>query len=177
MAYAGGRLMRRAERCRKEFFRRTTKLGSSAPACNASRMNSQPTSAGSQTVSVERRRNRSSDALIALSHLLESARRRERLPALAIADASGLLVAGAGIFQDCEELAAQAPLLVSPATAEEGVTRRLDAFQRHSQVRRVFVNDVEVLVCGQGDGAGCDRALPDVVAGCQRILGTRRPFL
>jgi hypothetical protein len=138
-------------------------------------MNSQPTSAGSQKLSVERRRNRSSDALIALSHLLESARRRERLPALAIADASGLLVAGAGVFQDCEELAAQAPLLMSPAGAEDGVAR-LDAFQRQSQVRRVLVNDVEVLVCGQGDGAGCDRALPDVVAGCQRILGTRRPL-
>ena len=41
--------------------------------------------------------------------------------------------------------------------------------------RDALVSGVEVFVCGQGDGAACARALPDVVAGCHRILETRRP--
>jgi hypothetical protein len=43
---------------------------------------------------------------------------------------------------------------------------------RHSEVRRVSVDGIEVLVCGNGGRAGWERALSDVALGCQRILGT-----
>ena len=44
----------------------------------------------------ERRTHRSSDPLTALCRLLDAARKDERLEALAVADDSGCLVAGAG---------------------------------------------------------------------------------
>ena len=62
----------------------------------------------------ERRRNRSQDALTALTRLLDATRQAEELTALAIADSSGCLVAGSGAARLCEELCAFAPLLVCP---------------------------------------------------------------
>jgi hypothetical protein len=123
----------------------------------------------------ERRKQRSSDTLVALSRLLESARVRNDLPALAVADPSGLLVAGAGAFHTCEELAAYAPLLLSPP-ANDVVPTRLDVLSRRSEIWRISVDGVEVLVCGQGgERSGRIRALEDVAEGCQRILGARLP--
>ena len=46
---------------------------------------------------------------MALSLMLDAARRRQGCETLALADAEGLLVAGAGHFVECEELAAYAP--------------------------------------------------------------------
>ena len=58
----------------------------------------------------DRRRRRSNDPLVALGHLLEAARRSQGYAALAVADPSGLLVAGSGHFAVCEELAALEPM-------------------------------------------------------------------
>ena len=132
-------------------------------------------SAGPQYGLDERRKQRSSDTLVALSRLLESARVRNDLPALAVADPSGLLVAGAGAFHACEELAAFAPLLLSPP-ANDVVPTRLDVLSRRSEIWRISVDGVEVLLWGRAaSAAGAERALEDVAQGCQRILGTRRP--
>jgi hypothetical protein len=123
-------------------------------------------------VRVERRTNRSTDPLVALSRMLESARTKSGLPVLAIADPSGLLVAGAGAFPDCEELAAHAPLLLGEP-ANDTLPVPYDLF-RSSEVELVHLDGGEVLVCGVGEPSSWERALPDVVAGCERILGPSR---
>lgn len=45
-----------------------------------------------------------------LAHLLEEARRQSGVSAVALADGQGLLIAGAGRYSSCEDLAAWAPL-------------------------------------------------------------------
>ncbi|HEV8246166.1 MAG TPA: hypothetical protein VGP93_10380, partial [Polyangiaceae bacterium] len=62
---------------------------------------------------LERRKDRCQNTLGALTRLLESARRRAEAVALALSDGSGVLVAGAGAAQLCDELAAYAPLLAA----------------------------------------------------------------
>lgn len=120
----------------------------------------------------ERRLRRSADPLVALSRLLDAARSETRVDAVAIADETGCLVAGAGAWQTCEELAAYAPLLEREAgPANDVVPTRLDVLARRTEVRRVSVDGVEVLLCGQGDRAAMDRALTRAAAGCRRILG------
>lgn len=122
------------------------------------------------TGTVERRRDRSSDTLTALARLLDAARADAALDALAVADASGCLVAGAGRWEVCEELAAVAPLL-ERAAANDVVPTRLDVLARRSEVRRLSVDGVDVLLCGQGDGSSRSSALERAADGCARILG------
>ncbi len=112
------------------------------------------------------------EALTALGRLLDSVRREAEIDAIAIADPSGVLVAGAGLWTECEELAAVAPLSLraSPA-ANDTVPTRLDVLARRMEVRRLMVDGVEVLVCGPG---GATDALARAAAGCARILGRRR---
>ena len=135
----------------------------------------------SSTLGFERRHNRSSDALIALSRLLQSARESSGLPVIAVADPAGFLVAGAGAFVDCERLAAYAPLLDAMPANDYTTVADLGEFDdelsrlgAESEVFRVSFDGLTVLVCGQGDRSRCESALADVAAGCQRILGSRR---
>jgi hypothetical protein len=125
----------------------------------------------------ERRRARSADSLVALGRLLDGSRRAGGLEAVAVADASGCLVAGAGAFRTCEELAALAPLLPeSSAAANDVVPDRLHVLARRIEVRRLTIDGVEVLVCGRGSDAGAlGAALDHAATGSQRILGERQP--
>src|SRR5215210_1120465 len=119
----------------------------------------------------ERRTHRSADALAALSRLLDGARRRSGLDALAVADETGILVAGAGAFRACEQLAAEAPFLDGPsAPANDTVPTRLDVLTRRSVALRVSVDGIGVLVCGRGASAMPGQTLTDVARGCVRIL-------
>jgi hypothetical protein len=118
----------------------------------------------------ERRQARSSDPLVALSRLLDAARRVGRLEALAVADETGLLVAGAGLCQTCEHLASIAPLLAE----NDSVPTRIDVLARRSEVRRLSVDGIQVLLCGQGDESDRDRGLKHAAEGCERILGRSR---
>ena len=69
----------------------------------------------------DRRQRRSVDPLIALHYHLAQARTQSSLDAIVVADASGVVVAGAGSWAACEELAAYAPLLArAPAPGEGG---------------------------------------------------------
>jgi hypothetical protein len=124
----------------------------------------------------ERRIQRSSDPLVALSRLLDATRREAELEVVAVGDQSGCLVAGAGAARACEELAAVAPLvgLVGQATAPENdvVPTRLDVLARRLEVRRLRIDGVEVLISCQGDTQRAERALERAAAGCQRILGS-----
>lgn len=60
---------------------------------------------------IDRRLDARSDTLFGLSRWLESARKQLGLGAIALASYDGCLVAGAGSSQECEQLAAVAPLL------------------------------------------------------------------
>ncbi|HMA97154.1 MAG TPA: hypothetical protein VKP30_30930, partial [Polyangiaceae bacterium] len=59
---------------------------------------------------IDRRLDERRDCLTGLARWLESARRLLKVDALALADPSGCLVAGAGSIRRCEEMAALAPL-------------------------------------------------------------------
>jgi hypothetical protein len=115
----------------------------------------------------ERRASRSSDPLLALSRLLEAARRDASVEAMAVADPTGCLVAGAGVSRVCEELAAHAPLL----PANDTVPTRLDVLARPTQLRRLCIDGVEVLLACRGDDRAALAALDQAAAGCHRILG------
>jgi len=128
---------------------------------------------GTPDGTLERRQNRSSDALIALSRLLDATRRQVGLDALAVADATGCLVAGSGPFRLCEELAAWAPL-IAPEPANDTVPTRLDVLARRTEARRLALDGIEVLICGQGDDVARESALERVAEGCERILASGR---
>ncbi len=121
----------------------------------------------------DRRSQRRGDTLLALSRLLDAARRDGELDAVAISDGSGVLVAGAGRWDACEELAAIAPLEPDSLPANDVVPTRLDVMVRRTEVRRLSVDGVEVLLAGAGGGQGRDAALTRAAEGCARILGER----
>ena len=119
----------------------------------------------------ERRKDRCETTLGALSRLLEAARRRAETEALLVCDSAGLLVAGSGPAQLCDELAAHAPL-VQALPANDTVANSLTALERRLRVQRLCIDGLEVIVCG----TAADReVLSAVAAGCERILGRRRP--
>ncbi len=126
----------------------------------------------------ERRRARSSDPLVALSRLLDAARRSGPVDTLAIADDTGCLVAGAGRAADCAELAALAPLFDgAPEPANDVTPTRLQVLARSTEVRRLSIDGIAVLICGQGAEPGLGAALSSAAAGSERILreGRRQP--
>lgn len=128
----------------------------------------------------ERRIRRSSDPLIALHYQLSSARTRGDLDAIVVADPSGVVVAGAGSWPVCEELAAYAPLLADAAWASmtSQVSSRVEALRPEVEVRSVSVGDQEVLLCTRhkrrssgtavSEASPCD--LDDAARGVSRIL-------
>ncbi len=124
----------------------------------------------------DRRRNRSADALVALSRLFESARRRGGLETLVLADATGLTIAGAGAASVCDELAARAPLLAGPGPANDTIPSRLDVITRQTAVRRLRIDGIEVFLCAESEARVGEAPLADAAAGAERIL-SRRPTL
>ena len=97
----------------------------------------------------DRRRRRSSDPLVALHYQLSSTRARVDLDAIVVADPSGVVVAGAGSWPVCEELAAYAPLLAEGewASMSSQVSSRVEALRREVDVRSVAIGSQEVLLC------------------------------
>jgi hypothetical protein len=123
----------------------------------------------------ERRRRRSGDPLIALHYQLSQARWRGELDAIVVADASGVVVAGAGSWAACEEIAAYAPLLArrSPEAAPEpppSEGSRVEALRREVLVTTLEVDDQEMLICVRG-GESPSASLAQAVFGVARILG------
>ena len=111
--------------------------------------------------------------MLALNRLLDAARRDGQLEAVAVSDASGVLVAGAGRWERCEELAAVAPLGGALGPANDVVPTRLDVIVRRTEVRRLSIDGVEVLLTGSGGGVGREAALKRAAEGCKRILTER----
>jgi hypothetical protein len=122
---------------------------------------------------LERRRHRSDDALSALTRLLEAARARAGLDALAVADPAGLLVAGAGASQLCEELAAWAPVVVGQPAANDAEGGLGTAFTGCTSLRRLHVGGSEIVVACLGKARTPTAELDAVSAGCQRILSAQ----
>ena len=118
----------------------------------------------------ERRRKRSHDPLVALHYQLAYARKDGHLDAIVVADASGVMVAGAGSWATCEELAAYAPLFAQASDVMNRTTAsRVDALRRHVDVKRLLVDGQEVLVCARG-GAMRSLSLDQAAFGVARIL-------
>jgi hypothetical protein len=122
----------------------------------------------------DRRRRRSSDPLVALHYQLSSARARGDLDAIVVADPSGVVVAGAGSWPVCEELAAYAPLLADGAWASMStqVSSRVEAMRGEVSVRAVSIDGQEVLLCTRqkrrNEALTCD--LDEAARGVSRIL-------
>jgi hypothetical protein len=118
----------------------------------------------------DRRRKRSIDPLIALHYQLAYARQDGRLDAIVVADPSGVMVAGAGAWAVCEELAAYAPLLAEAPQAMNSTTAsRVETLRRQVDVRRVEVEGLEVLLCARG-GPMRGVFLDQAAGGIARIL-------
>jgi hypothetical protein len=117
----------------------------------------------------DRRQNRTESTLEALSRLVEASRRRSGVQAVAVADRAGLLLAGAGAHQLCEELAAWAPLMGRGAD-NDIIPSCLDSFEGRMRLRRLSVDGIEIVVSFSGSGADTASELDAVAAGCARIL-------
>jgi hypothetical protein len=123
----------------------------------------------------ERRRRRSSDPLVALHYQLSSARSRGDLDAIVVADRSGVVVAGAGSWPVCEELAAYAPLLAdgdwaSLPVSSSQVSSRVEALRREVDVRTVAIGDQEVLLCTRQKRGMLPEMIEEAARGVSRIL-------
>jgi hypothetical protein len=118
---------------------------------------------------LERRQSRSENSLVALTRLLEAARRSAELEAVVIGDDAGLLVAGAGAAELCDELAAVAPF--GNTAANDTIPTRWDVLSRRTEVRRLAVDGLEVFISGRGGNLGL--GLSRVADGCARILGKK----
>ncbi len=128
----------------------------------------------------ERRLRRSADPLVALHYQLTATRSLGQLDAIVVADTSGVVVAGAGSWPVCEELAAYAPLLAEGPCAPmtDSVSSRVESLRRDVEVRALSVGGQAVLLCarrhrrgsGQMPGEGALRDVAHAAAGVHRIL-------
>lgn len=111
---------------------------------------------------VERRKHRSDDPIVALHYQLSAVRADASFDAVVLVDGAGCLVAGAGAWPACEELAAFAPLIARGQGSRVGDDAR---------VHPVEIDGAEVLLCARGGGADAACAIGRAADGCRRILG------
>lgn len=115
----------------------------------------------------DRRRRRSNDPLVALHYQLSLARSEGALDTIVVADAAGVVVAGAGSWAACEELAAYAPLF----DRGEMVPPRVESLRAEVALRRVNVGGDTVILCARGSRGDAGRSAMDRASeGVERIL-------
>jgi hypothetical protein len=114
----------------------------------------------------DRRQQRSDDPLVALHYQLTSARARENLDAVVLADGSGIVVAGAGSWAMCEEIAAYAPLLAEKDPAP--VSARISALRDAVLVQPLAYSNGPVFLCARGSAS--EESLALTAEGVVRIL-------
>jgi hypothetical protein len=125
---------------------------------------------GPALTSEERRQRRSDDVVTALHYQLASARAEAGLDALVLVDDRGSLLASAGAWAPCEELAAFAPLLARPEeVVRSAVAGRLAALAEDTTSLSLGDEQAPILLCGRGRGAR-RQALLRAAEGCLRIL-------
>ncbi len=117
----------------------------------------------------ERRRRRSKDPLVALHYQLSHARNEASFDTVVVADRAGVVVAGAGSWAACEELAAYAPLLESGSFGESD---RIAELRDRVTMRTVDVGGDTVLLCALASRPRTESAdvLGKAAAGITRIL-------
>lgn len=119
----------------------------------------------------ERRRKRSGDPITALHYQLANTRSLSGMEAVVLVDDRGCLVAGAGAWPLCEELAAYAPLLEDPEQiVRRTVNSRIAELSEEATSLSFEVDGSEVLLCGRGGGEERSRLLERAVVGIRRIL-------
>jgi len=125
------------------------------------------------TIRDDRRRKRSHDPIVALHYQLAHARSEGRLDAIAVADDAGVVVAGAGAWAVCEELAAYAPILAQGAWTEPGMSHgsRVAELRGQVDVTPVDVEGQMVLLCSRG-GQSRPGAMDRAAKGVARILAS-----
>jgi hypothetical protein len=116
----------------------------------------------------ERRHGRSNDTLVSLCRLLDATRRDSGLSAVALADASGCLVAGSGAARLCEELAA-----ISTLPANDPRLGELGFRGSKPPVRQLLIDDFEISISALGDAKDSDYLR--LANGCRRILTEQVP--
>ncbi len=116
----------------------------------------------------ERRHARSPDTLVSLCRLLDAARREAGLSALALADASGCLVAGSGPARLCDELAALSTLGAASASLQG-----LELGGQTPALRQLTLGSVELSLAALGGVRSRAGLPPGLGEGCQRILSER----
>ncbi len=120
----------------------------------------------------ERRLRRSDDPVIALHHQLAYAQKAAELDAMVLVDEVGSIVAGAGAFPVCEEIAAYAPLLARREAFAPSIDATLAELRARVSLRRMLFDGAEVLLVAKGaPGPLADASLVRAAAGCRRILG------
>ncbi|MFT3769188.1 MAG: hypothetical protein QM820_27430 [Minicystis sp.] len=120
---------------------------------------------------IDRRRRRSDDPITALHYQLAHTRAEAGLDAVVLVDDSGCLVAGAGAWPACEELAAYAPLLANRAAiGSAAVGSRIRALETEVLVHTLVIDGSEVVVCGRGGDGSRGDLIAQAAAGCRRIL-------
>lgn len=119
----------------------------------------------------ERRSRRSNDPIRALHLQLATVRLEAELDAVVLVDDRGLLVAGAGAWPVCEELAAFAPLLDDPARITRKTVQSHLAELPYEVVSMSFgLDGTPVILCGRGGNQTRGDALGRAALGVQRIL-------
>jgi hypothetical protein len=120
----------------------------------------------------DRRKKRSDDPLVALHYQLTHAREDGSLDAIVVCDTSGVVVAGAGSWASCEELAAYAPLIAHGVWHEVGPVShvsRIAEMSRDVDITSVDVDGQEVYVAARGGGRRRP-AVEHAAMGVRRIL-------
>lgn len=127
-----------------------------------------------QDLPTERRTRRSHDTVTALHYQLAHVRSRVGLDCVVLVDDRGCLLAGAGAWPRCEELAAYAPLLAQPEEIRwTSVGTRIAEMSSEVEVRPFAVGASTVLLCSRAGGATREvvgPALDRATAGVRRIL-------
>ena len=128
--------------------------------------------AAAEAAQGDRRRQRSNDPLVALHYQLAQAGREGKVDAMVVADDSGVLVAGAGPWASCEELAAYAPLLAQWCEPGLGSYGNLGELRTNVDVQRVETDGQSVFLCARG-GWMRAMAMERAAQGVARILASR----
>ncbi|HEX7664101.1 MAG TPA: hypothetical protein VF407_06320 [Polyangiaceae bacterium] len=118
----------------------------------------------------ERRKKRSEDPLVALHYQLTVARTEGSIDTIVLADTAGMVVAGAGSWAACEEIAAYAPLLSQ--SGDDGSGSRIDELRSEIEVRPLRVSGQDVLLCSrrQRKSETHEAAITKAAQGIHRIL-------
>jgi hypothetical protein len=114
----------------------------------------------------DRRHARSTDTFVSLCRLLDATRRDSGLSAVAVADATGCLVAGSGAARLCEELAA-----ISTLPANDSRLDELGFRGAKPAVRQLVIDGYEVSISALGEAKDSDYLR--ISTGCRRILTER----